>query len=180
MRFHHRWKLSVRSTFRKLGPALHRIHFPDAWSLREALSTEFSTGSLAPVMPVKETLTIVFKRGRWASKTHRSYKGRVAIRVSGRGQADQTRWSDAFYVYTDPYGNPVFPWRNNLAPYGGILFINNQPVDDFIVGKIPVYRTDHTYEFQINAPGGHLTFGVADDYLDGNTGAYTITVTSPG
>jgi hypothetical protein len=47
MRFHHRWKLSVRSTFRKPGPALHRIYFPDAWSLGEALSTEFSTGVLA-------------------------------------------------------------------------------------------------------------------------------------
>ena len=46
MRFHHQWKLSVRSKFRKPGPALHHMHFPDAWSLGEALSTEFSTGSL--------------------------------------------------------------------------------------------------------------------------------------
>jgi hypothetical protein len=45
-----------------------------------------------------------------------------------------------------------------------------------IIGGIPAYSADHTYTFQIEAPGGQLKFAVADDYPANNTGAYTITI----
>jgi len=142
-----------------------------SYSSNIIIMTELSKKSI-----MQETLTVLFKSGRKGTTTSHSYTGIASISISGIGQARKTQMSDAFYIYTDQRHHHVTPWRKESI--GGTLFINNQTVDTFIIGGIPRYRTDHHYNFQIKAPGGKLTFAIADDHPNDNKGSYTITMTS--
>jgi len=109
------------------------------------------------------------------ASTQNSYAGQVQIVVSGTGVASCMDDSDAFYVFTKG-GTPIAPIHDPLGYFG--LWINNQQALDWIVGgQLPPYQPDHTYTFQINAPGGLLTFGVGDDGLEDNSGSFHITIT---
>ncbi|MGH2496830.1 MAG: serine/threonine protein kinase [Ktedonobacteraceae bacterium] len=120
-------------------------------------------------VPVTETLGVPFTSSGVAT-TH-SYNGTVTISVSGTGQASQTQYSDAFYVYTNKAGTPNTPYHAVCW----VLNINGQATDNFV--SLPPYNPSHSYTFQIDAPGGQLTFNVCDgDHAD-NTGSYSITVT---
>ncbi len=56
-----------------------------------------------------------------------------------------------------------------------MLSINGQHAENLIPGgKVPGYRHDHRYTFQIKAPAGQLSFGVGDIYTADNTGSYRI------
>ncbi len=122
--------------------------------------------------PITETVVAAFTSGPYAVTTTYSYSGTVSITVSGEGQASQTQYSDALYVYTDNNGNAVTPKHSSCW----VLYIDDKPVDDF-TSSIPAYQSSHSYSFTINAPGGTLTFGVCDSMTSDNTGSYTITVT---
>lgn len=120
-------------------------------------------------VPVTETLGVPFTSS--GVSTANSYSGNVTISVSGTGQASQTQYSDAFYVYTNKAGTPNTPYH----PICWVLNINGQATDNFV--SLPPYNLSHSYTFQINVPAGHLTFNVCDgDHAD-NTGSYSITVT---
>lgn len=124
----------------------------------------------------EEKLIAHFGYGPNAITTEQEYSGLVNITVTGIGQASATQYSDAFYILTDNSGRPIEPWHPTL-PYNWVLWINGQHAENFIPGQIvPPYRGDHTYSFEINAPGGKLTFGVGDVGTGDNTGSYTITV----
>lgn len=119
--------------------------------------------------PTSESLTVPFTST--GTPTANSYGGMVTISVNGVGQAGSTKYSDAFYYYIDASGTPMAP----VHPSCWVLYINNQPIDDFI--SVPPYNPNHSYTFQINVPTGQITFNVCDTNHSDNTGQYYITVT---
>lgn len=122
-----------------------------------------------------ETLVVNFNSGTKGIQTQRVYQENVLITVSGVGQADGTRWSDAFYVFTDSQGIQAKPIHFTTL-YNWALWINNQPADAFLAQSIPHYSANHVYKFTINAPVGHLVFAVGDKSPSKASGSYTIIV----
>jgi len=118
--------------------------------------------------PVTESLKVPFTSS--GVTTANAYSGTVLISVSGTGQASQQQLSDAFYEFTNNSGTPTTPYR----PKCWVLNINGQSTDNFV--SLPAYNPNHTYTFQITAPGGPLTFNVCDGNRTDNTGDYYITV----
>ena len=118
-----------------------------------------------------ETLYVPFTAGIPGVTTVQSYSGPVLVTASGIGQAAGDAWSDAFYIYTTPSGEPWQPWHPNQW----VLWINGGPSDNW-VNPIPSYSATHVYSFVVNAIGGPLTFSVGDTGTFDNTGGYTITV----
>ena len=119
-----------------------------------------------------ETLTVPFRLGAAGVQTTNSYGGRTQVKVRGTGQASNTEWSDAFYIFTNAQGDPVAPYH---PEYWFTLWINGVPVDAF-VDRIPPYNPSHVYVFQISAPEGPLTFAVGDLGMGDNAGEYQIVV----
>ncbi len=123
-----------------------------------------------------ESLVVPFKGGPQAVTTGSAYSGVVTLTVTGIGQASGTSFGDAFYLLTDYGGNLVPPYHPTWH-YDFVLWINGQHPEDLIVGQqVPAYRGDHSYTFDINAPGGKLTFGVGDVYTIDNTGSFSVSV----
>lgn len=123
-----------------------------------------------------EILIAPFRNGPTAVTSAQTYSGLVTLTVSGIGQASATAYSDAFYILTNNAGVPVTPWRPSTY-YNWLLWINGQHAENLIPGhQVPAHRSDHTYTFQINAPGGRLTFGVGDIGTNDNTGSYVISI----
>jgi hypothetical protein len=136
-----------------------------------------SIETVAPVQgcAISENLVASFTDGVYATYTEKSYNGRVDIIVSGIGQAADTQYSDAFYLFADSNKNPI-----TRESTGFILTINGDLAYHLIPNKrIPAYRSDHIYEFEINAPGGNLSFGVSDEITSDNTGSYKLTLCQP-
>jgi serine/threonine protein kinase len=145
--------------------------------------TEVSTS--APLLPdnqiscpvgtvAKESpLDVPFSSGQFGPQTAESYNGAITLVVSGTGQAENRKWSDAFYLYTDKNEIPIHPPSH---PNGGIFSINKKIVDKFTSYESPPYSSDHIYTFSINAPGGKIMFGVFDSVTFDNTGGYTVIV----
>ena len=127
----------------------------------------------AQAASLSETVVAPFTGGQSAVTTSNTYNGLTNIIVSGIGQAAGTSFSDAFYLFTNSVGNNIPPVSAN--EFG--LFINGQIASSlFAPGQqIPGFSVDHTYSFQINAPGGALTFGVGDLITGDNKGEFTIT-----
>jgi hypothetical protein len=120
-----------------------------------------------------ESLVVPFTGGLQAVVTRNAYSGIVTLTVTGIGQASGTSYTDAFYLLTDYAGNPIPP----IVPDGWTLTINGNLAKELIPGRqVPAYRGDHSYTFQINAPGGRLTFGVSDIYTADNTGSYSVNI----
>lgn len=120
-----------------------------------------------------EVLIAEFANGVHGATSRYEYSGRVTLTVSGIGQASGTQYTDAFYVLTDSDGRPVDPEYAG----GWILSINGSLAEYMIPNReIPPYRSDHVYTFDIEAPGGNLTFGVYDFYTPDNTGSYIIQI----
>ena len=123
-----------------------------------------------------ESLVVPFKGGPQAVTTGNAYSGKITLTVTGIGQASGASYTDAFYLLTDWAGNPVPPFHPTWD-YNFVLWINGQRAENLIVGQqVPVYRGDHSYTFNINAPGGKLTFGVGDVYTADNTGSYSVSI----
>jgi hypothetical protein len=119
-----------------------------------------------------EELIVYFDAGPRSVQTAQSYSGEVFMVVSGSGQASGTEYTDAFYRFTDPAANDISP-----SVIGFSFTINGRLAKEFIPGKqVPPYSEDHVYSFSIMAPGGALSFGVADTAVDDNTGSYQVTV----
>jgi serine/threonine protein kinase len=122
--------------------------------------------------PTTETFMVPFTDGIAGVSTQHSYSGTVQVTVSGTGQTASTKWSDAFYIYTDSSGNPLNP------PFHAscwVMTINGQSTNAFV--STPAYQGSHSYTFTMTAPGGPLSFGVCDGVPTDNTGSYTVTVT---
>ena len=137
-----------------------------------AVSAEGTMTAATATADAREpTLTVAFASGGNEATTKKEYKGPVTITIKGSGQAAGKKYSDAFYIYTDEQGNPITPTR---VPVFATLCINEKPSSEF-VQPIPPYSETHMYTVTVNAPGGHLTFGVCDDNLSDNTGSFTIT-----
>jgi len=129
-----------------------------------------------PQQQASETLIAQFVDGPDGVTSQQEYSGLTTVTVSGIGRASNTEYSDAFYILTDSNGNPTQPWHPTF-PYNWMLWINGQHAEMLIPNQqIPAYRGDHVYTFQINAPGGRLTFGVGDGYAVDNTGSYIIKI----
>lgn len=122
-----------------------------------------------------ETLLVPFTLGTKGVQTQQSYEGIITIEILGEGQAERAEMSDAFYIYTDTAGRMIQPWHPTTL-YNFTLWINGEPADYFI--PVPGFRLDHTYSFQLNAPGGRLTFAIGDKNTKDNSGSYTITILS--
>ncbi len=132
-------------------------------------------GGLSYLISVSQTETVTFplKAGIYGVTTKNSYTGTTTIKVSGTGQVAAKFYSDAFYEYANDkmqlMREPMH-YQNFLS-----LCINGQPVDRY-VQNIPRPSDTHIYKFQINAPGGKLTFGICDDGVSDNTGSFTVTI----
>lgn len=123
-----------------------------------------------------EELEVPFSGGPNAVTTQNSYSGRVLITVSGTGRAAGRQLSDAFYLFTDEQGNTTAP-RHPTDRYNWLLWINGAHAERFIVGgQVPDYREDHVYTFEIEAPGGPLTFGIGDIGGRDNQGSYQVRI----
>ncbi len=145
-----------------------------------------STPTRPPTLAsTKETLLVDFLKNTTCNttstgvKTAHRYRGKTRLTIHGTGYAKGKQLSDAFYIYTDEHLHAIQPLHDDGI--GAILFINNQPADNFIQGAIPAYnaQSDHSYTFSINAPAGQLTFSVGDCKADNNKGTYSITISSP-
>lgn len=163
------------------------FNFPHFWALifrdRSVIST-FKESERRPVLikelttptsqfkatSINETVVVPWANGPISITSRNAYSGLINIVVSGTGQAAGTQFSDAFYLLT----NSISPQPAN--EFG--LFINGQIASNlFSRGQqIPDFSPRHTYSFQINAPGGVLTFGVGDTFTSDNTGSFTITI----
>lgn len=122
---------------------------------------------------INETIVVPFNSGSTGVHSQNSYAGTVHVAVFGKGQSAGTQYTDAFYMFTDSEGNPITPYY----PNDWILTINGNLANYLIANQqVPSYRDDHTYTFDIDAPGGTLLFGVRDGYPQDNTGSYTITL----
>jgi hypothetical protein len=120
-----------------------------------------------------EILIAQYTDGIYAVTSQNEYSGIVTLTVSGIGQASGTSYTDAFYLISDYSGNPTIP----TYPAGWVLTINGQLAKDLIPNQqIPSYKSDHTYTFEINAPGERLIFGVSDTYTVDNSGRYIIEI----
>ena len=152
--------------------------------------------------PTGETIRVPLNKGTSGVRTAKSYSGTVTLTVSGTGQADGCRYSDAFYIFADcsrtpfnrplHYGHPMgtvrpgisrdeLPFdrrRNPTLRYDWTLWINGQPSDAY-VSTTPAYSNTHRYIFTITAPGGRLTFAVGDPNPCENTGYFSVTL-APG
>jgi PEP-CTERM motif len=107
-----------------------------------------------------------------------TYEGTVSVTVAGLGQALATDYSDAFYVL-DPAPTHIGYWdlAFSTSPLTGNI---SQEASNFIVGAIPAFNPSSIYSFDLNTGSSvptHLFFGVDDDILTDNTGAYVIVVT---
>jgi hypothetical protein len=123
-----------------------------------------------------EHLTVPFTGSYNAAYTQYSYKGRVFVTVSGIGQSAGTQYTDAFYLFADGEGRSIMPEH----PTDWILTINGDRASYLIPnGEIPLYRSDHIYNFEIIVPDGTLSFGVSDGFASDNTGSYMITLCQP-
>lgn len=121
------------------------------------------------------TLIVPYVKGPNGATTPNNYSGQVSININGYGQASQTQYSDAFYIFSDNSGNPITP--QHLSDFG--LCINNQPVDRYTI--VPAYNSSHNYQFNINlSSSGPITFGVCDTAMGDNSGSYFVTVTQQG
>ena len=133
----------------------------------------------------QETLTAAFTPAEGGA-TVSSYQNYVVLDVSGVGQAYNTTFSDAFYLYTGAFAsNPsngfdggYYQLAFGTSPLGQFDLGNN--AKNNLVGPVPPYNPNHTYTVILNTTlsnPGQLHFGVSDGTHDDNTGAYTITVT---
>jgi uncharacterized repeat protein (TIGR01451 family) len=131
--------------------------------------------ALPSIAAAQETVTAPFVNGPNGATTTNTYSGSVSIKVSGFGQAAESKYSDAFYIFTDNSGNPITPEHH--FDFG--LCINNQPVENYLA-TIPPFRTDHTYQFAISIGSSpqQITFGVCDTFTADNSGSFTITLTA--
>ena len=132
-----------------------------------------SSQTAAAIQQSGELLIAPFASGYYGGTSSHAYSGTVTLTVSGIGQSSGAEYTDAFYKLTDSYGNPIDPYY----PADWVLSINTQLAVNFIPGgQVPAYRPDHTYTFDINAPGGYLTFGVWDEWVIDNHGSYIIEI----
>jgi len=132
--------------------------------------------SPTPTTGPPETLTIYFINGMSGVSTTHTYHGSVSITVSGTGQEAKNKWYDAFYQYTDAYGNAITPYHTSTYP-GWTLWINGGVADNY-VNPIPSYKSNHSYSFTIHLQqAGYLTFAIGDTYTKDNTGYLSLTVT---
>ncbi len=134
--------------------------------------TTGTTATPTPTPPLTETFTVPFTDGTSGVSTQNSYSGTVQITVSGSGQAASTKWSDAFYIYTDSSGNLINPPDHASC---WVMDINSESTDSFV--STPSYNSSHSYTFTMTAPGGPLSFGVCDGVTTDNTGSFSVTVT---
>ena len=88
----------------------------------------------------------------------------------------KNKWDDAFYQYTDAYGNAITPVHTSTYP-GWTLWINGGVADNY-VNPIPAYNSNHVYSFTIHLQQtGYLTFAIGDTYTKDNTGSLSLIVT---
>lgn len=142
-----------------------------------------------------ETVLAPFRGGIASGTTVREYSGEWWLCVRGTGRAAGVQRSDALFVFTDGQGNVLpppgvlgidmpSPWHAALT-YNWTLSINQQSPEGFVVpgsvptipsSTVPAYNPTHVYAFPITAPGGRLAFGVADQLVLDNSGAYVVTI----
>ena len=109
-----------------------------------------------------------------------TYEGTVSVTVAGLGQALGTFYSDAFYVLginPTPTHEGYWDLAFSTSPLTGN---SSQEASNFIVGGIPAFNPSGIYSFDLNTGSSvptHLYFGVDDNILTDNTGAYTVVVT---
>lgn len=146
---------------------------PPTVSPTQAPPTPTPTATQKPI--TAETFRVYFDsaniNGLGVSTQH-TYSGTVSILVSGYGQASSTQYSDAFYIYTDPQGNP-YPTPHTATCW--ILYINGNTADASV--GLPNYNSSHTYSVSMNlSQPGTINFGICDGQPADNTGYLTITV----
>ncbi|GHO48412.1 hypothetical protein [Ktedonospora formicarum] len=125
----------------------------------------------APVITVASPLTILFAKGQDGGQISKDMITGNQFTVTGSGQAAGKRFSDAFYVYTDRFGNTVKP---QLTPAYATLHIDGKPAKAFLE-EVPAYNPSHTYKVKLKVWNGTpLTVGIPDDNLSDNTGALMI------
>ncbi len=133
-----------------------------------------TAASVAPTVPVpvhEAPLVVPFASREGVTSTQ-SYSGPTSVTVSGSGQAQGKQFSDAFYLYTDAKGKAIPPVHPKV---NGLLCVDSKPIDSYVL-TIPAYNPTHVYPLSLNAPGGHLKFGVCDvpQNFGDNTNSFTI------
>ena len=127
--------------------------------------------------------TIIVPFTQYDASTVGLYDGVVDVTVSGVGQAYGSSYSDAFYQYTG-VSTPETPWAGSWVMSFGLTTLGSFgnggiPISTAIVGGIPAYSPSHVYNFAIDTGVSTPTllhFGISDDYLTDNSGAYTVTL----
>ena len=123
------------------------------------------------VTAVANPLTILFAQGQDAGRISKDMISGDQFTITGSGQAAGKSFSDAFYIYTDQFGNMVEP---KPMPAFATLHINGKPAAAFLEA-MPAYSSSHTYRVRLKAwDGTSLTVGIPDDNLSDNTGALMI------
>jgi hypothetical protein len=148
--------------------------------------TAISVGAaIMAVVPAFANETLIVPFTQYDTPTLGLYDGVVHVTVSGVGQASGIYHSDAFYDYTE-FQSPENRGGGWVMSYGlttlGSFGSGGIPLSTAIVGGIPAYSASHVYDFQLDTGAltlTHLHFGIADDDLYDNSGAYTVRVATP-
>lgn len=116
-----------------------------------------------------------------------SYYGKVQVTVSGVGQSLGEQFNDAFYLLPGDNNAVASPTRAGFWDLGfgtsPIVGDGSQEATNAIVGAVPAYNADNIYTLVLDTGAVSpipLYFGVDDNILSDNSGAYTIVVTQLG
>ena len=107
-------------------------------------------------------LTVDFADGKTGVTTSNSYNGCFNVQVSGTGKASGNQQSDAFYVYTDVYGNELATPIHYTLGYGDnnwALIINGSSP----AYLIPGHQGRWIKKYPANSPGPRGKFGMVWD-----------------
>jgi hypothetical protein len=125
-----------------------------------------------------ETLIIPFDKLN-PTLTEQKYSSKVTLSISGTGQAANTAFSDAFYLYTTDQGTPLeLPVKEAFD-----LEIDGQRaiITLGLRENPPPLAPDHTYTvtYDVGSTPRQIAFRISDSIVDDNAGQFVIKISKP-
>mgnify|MGYP000356640810 CR=1 FL=1 len=108
--------------------------------------------------------------------TQNTYSGTVTLNISGTGQAGNTDWSDAFYLYAH---EDYVAYDPPLLQYFALEIDGQRAIETLgLLENPPPYSSDHTYTvtYNVGTEPRRITFRISDSTVGDNTGEFRIEI----